>query len=177
MEQEEKHGMGLLPPKYDVRDYALSASVRYDNLPQKFDLGIVAVKNQGQKPTCAAHAMSELIEYHHYYENEKQYAKFSTEFIYGSRDDDMYMGNGMYLRETLKIAQKKGDVYYMDLPGNNDVMEAMANVKAAGTALLPKAYPHRVSTYYATTSEDDIKYALYHHGPVLAGIKMYEHAS
>lgn len=175
--EQTQFGMGLLPPKYDARDYALAASVRYDNLPQQFDLGIIAIKNQGSKPTCAAHAMSELIEYHYYHTDNKQYKKFSTEFIYGSRDDDMYMGNGMYLRETLKIAQKKGDVFYEDLPGNNDVTQAVENVRVRKMSLLPKAYPHRISTYYSISSINELKYALFHHGPVLAGMKIYDHAS
>lgn len=175
--EQTQFGMGLLPPKYDARDYALAASVNYNNLPQTFDLGVIAIKNQGSRPTCAAHAMSELIEYHHYHEKNKQYQKFSTEFIYGCRDEDMYLGDGMYLRETLKIAQKKGDVFYEDLPGNNDVGQAMQNVEVRKVSLLPKAYPNRISTYYSINSKEQLKYALYHHGPVLAGMKIFNNAS
>ena len=126
---EEKFGTGLIPSPYDVRDYTLAAgAIDILGLPEEFDLGIIKVKNQGTFPTCVAHAVSELIEYHHYHQHNNQYQQFSTEFIYGAREPDYYMGDGMYLREGLKIAQKRGDVEYSDLPGNHNVDVAMKNV-------------------------------------------------
>lgn len=173
----EKFGTGLIPSPYDARDFVLSTSYKnYENLPEEFRLETLRVKNQGEKPTCAAHTISELIEYHNFQE-QKKYNKFSTEFIYGAREPEYYLGDGMILREALKIAQKRGDVYHHTLPGNNDVEVAMKNVLENQTAYFTEAYPNRISTYYSIKSNNDLKYALYHNGPVAAGIKMYEHAT
>ena len=126
---EQKYGYGLVPSPYDIRDYVLSATVTdFANLPEEFDLGVVKIKNQGSKPTCVAHSVAELIEYHNYHQHNEEYKQFSTEFIYGAREPDYYMGDGMYLRDALKIAQKRGDVEYTYLPGNNDVEQAMKSV-------------------------------------------------
>ena len=126
----EKHGTGLLESPYDIRDFSLSMrSSNTDNLPEEFDLGVLKIKDQGDESTCAAHAVSELIEYHNYHQNNNQYKEFSTEFIYGAREEDYYLGEGMYLREALKIAQKRGDVEKYILPGNHNVEKAMAIVK------------------------------------------------
>lgn len=171
---EEKFGTGLIPSPYDVRDYSLAAgAVDVSNLPEEFDLGVIKIKNQGVLPTCVAHAISELIEYHHYHQHNNQYQQFSTEFIYGAREPDYYMGDGMYLREGLKIAQKRGDVEYLYLPGNHNVDVAMKNVWNNQETLFKKAYPNRISTYYGIHSDAELKYALYNNGPVIGGIKLY----
>ena len=173
----EKFGTGLIPSPYDVRDYVLSSSHRdYSDLPEEFRLDTLKVKNQGSKPTCAAHTISELIEFHNFKEEHK-YHEFSTEFIYGAREPDYYLGDGMVLREAVKIAQKRGDVYYETLPGNDDVNEAMRNVLQSQDMLYKEAFPNRISTYYSIKSDKDLKYALYHDGPVVAGIKMYDNST
>lgn len=172
---EQEYGYGLVPSPYDVRDYILSSTAAdYSNLPEEFYLGTLLIKNQGPRPTCVAHTISELIEYHNYNQNNKQFDRFSTEFIYGAREPDYYMGDGMYLREALKIAQKRGDVLYEDLPGNHDVQEAMQNVWTNQNKLFGKAYPNRISTYYRITTNNQLKYALYHNGPVPIGIMLYD---
>ena len=171
---EQEYGYGLVPSPYDVRDYVLTATATdYSNLPEQFDLGIVKIKNQGPKPTCVAHSVAELVEYHNYHQNNKEYKRFSTEFIYGAREPSYYLGNGMYLRDALKIAQKRGDVLYEDLPGNHDVQEAMKNVQRNQQVLFNKAYPNRISTYYRIYGNSELKHAIYNNGPVLAGIMLY----
>lgn len=64
---------------FDIRDYKINASTVF---PTCFELDILpAVKNQGSKPTCVAHAASSVIEY--FYEKETGKRRvFSTEFIY-----------------------------------------------------------------------------------------------
>ena len=172
----EKHGQGLLPSPYDVRDYSLAYSaINYGDLPESFQLESIGIKDQGDKPTCAAHTISELIEYHNFIQN-RIFLNFSTEFIYGARESDYYIGDGMYLREAMKIAQQKGDVLYEVLPGNSDVNEAMQKVQERKSELLSKAYPNRISTYYKIDSEKAMKYALMHDGPVAGGMKLYDHS-
>ena len=172
---EQEYGYGLIPSPYDVRDYVLATSAAsYIGLPDEFNLGVIKVKNQGSRPTCVAHTMSEVVEYHDYHQNNEEYTQFSTEFIYGAREPDYYMGDGMYLREALKIIQKRGDVKYTDLPGNHDVQEAMQNVKRNKEVLFAKAYPNRISTYYKINNTNELKHAIYHDGPVPIGMMLYD---
>ena len=52
----------VVESSYDVRDYRIVAGTDF---PETFELPKrVNVKNQGTKPTCVAHALSSLIEYH-----------------------------------------------------------------------------------------------------------------
>lgn len=170
----KKFGTGLVPSPYDVRDYVLASGNKdYSDLPEEFDLGTIKIKDQGSFPTCVAYVISELIEYHNYHQNNKQYKEFSTEFIYGAREPDYYLGDGMYMREGLKIAQKRGDVEYADLPGNHNVKTAMKNVQSNQDVLFEKAYPNRISAYYTIQNADELKYAIYNNGPAIGGIKLY----
>ena len=110
-------GTGCSPSKTDVRDYRLNAESA-EKLPEKFLLTMGKVKNQWAKQTCVAHAMASLIEYH-YMKDTNEYLPFSTEFIYGNRSEDTKSGEGMYIRDGLKIAQKIGDVPESVMPGNH----------------------------------------------------------
>ena len=52
----------VVESSYDVRDYRIVAGTDF---PETFELPKrVNVKNQGTKPTCVAHALSSLVEYH-----------------------------------------------------------------------------------------------------------------
>ena len=160
---------------YDARDYTISAD---KELPEKYSLPAkVPVKNQGTKPTCVAHALASLVEYHNKVQNDNNYRAFSTEFIYGTRDIGYYVGDGMAIRDALKTIQKYGDPYKTDCPGNNDVAKAMETINAKVDAYRELAYPHRISTYYKVNNEDEIKTALYKHGPVVVSMNTYEGAT
>ena len=79
----------------------------------------------------------------------------------------------MYLRDGLKVIQKYGDVEYTLLPGNTNTPQACQKVNNNFEELKEKAFPNRISTYYKINSLDELKYSLYHHGPVVASMKWY----
>lgn len=172
-----EHGLGAIPSPYDVRDYML-ATIQpqdLDNLPDSFDLGILAIKDQGKRSTCMAHVAAEIIEYHNVAEGNP-YTKFSTEYIYGNRESN-YAAEGMYLRDALKIMRQQGDVEYDLMPGNHNAARARRNVQPKNAELAAAAYPNRITSYYKINDEDELKYALYYHGPVAAGMRWYRHCS
>ena len=179
IENQNEHGFGYLKSKYDVRDYRpIYSSMYIDSLPEEFQRYPIKVKNQGCKPTCTAHVMSEIVEYHHH-KDTNQYIEFSTEFIYGFRNvdcDNDYIGEGMYLRDGLKIIHNYGDVIYNVLPGNNECFVAMKNVNQNPEHLKQLAYENRITSYYKITSIDELKCSLVQHGPVVAGIRWYDHS-
>ena len=158
---------------FDVRDYRINAAT---NFPATYICPVlIPIKNQGTKPTCVAHALASLVEYHNKVQTKKQNT-FSTEFIYGLRDVGYYVGDGMMIRDGLNTICKYGDTYKKDCSGNNDVKQAMENVSSRIDNLKDLAYPHRISAYYRCTTEDEIKTALLEHGPVVASMNTYENA-
>lgn len=164
---------GVVESSYDTRDYKIKADSEF---PKEFELPYkVSVKNQGSKPTCVAHALSSLVEYHNLIETGK-YRKFSTEFIYGTRDIGYYIGDGMVIRDALKTIKKYGDCYYADCPGNHDTADAMNNVNEKVEEYRDLAYPHRIGSYYRVKTPEEIKTALMNHGPVVISMTCKDNA-
>lgn len=164
---------GVVESSYDARDYKIKADSEF---PEEFELPYkVSVKNQGSKPTCVAHALSSLVEYHNLIETGK-YRKFSTEFIYGTRDIGYYIGDGMVIRDALKTIQKYGDCYYADCPGNHDTANAMKNINEKVEEYRDLAYPHRIGSYYRVKTPEEIKTALMNHGPVVISMTCKDNA-
>ena len=164
---------GVVESSYDARDYKIKADSEF---PEEFEFPYkVSVKNQGSKPTCVAHAVSSLIEYHNLIETGK-YRKFSTEFIYGTRDIGYYIGDGMVIRDALKTVQKYGDCYYADCPGNHDTADAMNNVNEKVEEYRDLAYPHRIGSYYRVKTPEEMKTALMNHGPVVISMTCKDNA-
>ena len=161
--------------KYDSRDYTLKSDVvSKSDLPEEFILPVedLRIKNQMNVSSCVAHATSSILEYH---SNPRQ--KLSTNFIYGiqkalfNRETE-----GMCLRDACKIAADYGDMLEEDCPGNTEIPKCYSIAENAivdeDKAL--KASEYRISKYFLCLTNNDIKYALYKHGPVLASIKWYK---
>lgn len=158
---------------YDIRDYTIKAGADF---PEEYKCPVeIPVKNQLTKPTCVAHALASLVEYHNKRQH-KQYRRYSTEFIYGYRPSGYYVGDGMCVKDGLKTLLNVGDVYYTDLEGNSNVTRAIAKVADKYDELLEKAKPHRISAYYKLKTADEIKTALMRDGVVVAAMNTYDGA-
>jgi len=157
----------------DIRDYTLSSKINTCNLPLTYINSPLKIKSQGAQSTCVAHALASLIEFHNFKETQS-YMRFSTDFIYGCRFDAAYLGDGMCLRDGLKVIQKYGDVEYSLLPGNTNVSKARSKVERNFSQLRRAAYPNRISAYYKIKTLDELKYSLYYDGPVIATMKWYK---
>lgn len=79
----------------------------------------------------------------------------------------------MYIREALANTCKYGDVLLKDFKENVETPEAIDLFEKKFDNLKDKAYPNRFSTYFRLKSEEDIKYALMHYGPVVFAIDWY----
>jgi hypothetical protein len=162
----------VIKSPHDIRDYTITADT---DLPKSFTLEIVPVKNQGSKPTCTAHALSSACEYHHQKQHE-YYEKFSTEFIYGMREDGEYIGDGMSIRQGLQILLKYGVPYEKDCPGNHDYEKAMEVVESNLEELKELASPHKISAYFKINTADELKTALMKYGVVIVAMPIYKDA-
>ena len=178
-----EHGFGSIPSPKDIRDYKLNTETMYQKInskavviPDTYKLTTVPIKNQGIFPTCVAHALSEIVEFHNKRQSGK-FSKFSTEFIYGCRFEGDYDGEGMYIRDALKVIKSYGDVLYTVLPGNSYVQAARSKVLGNFDELKVEAYPNRVSNYYRLYGETEVKYAIVKNGPVVAGMWWYDGAT
>ena len=173
----EEYGFGALPSLRDVRDYKLAATaIKQIKLPESYQLAPARIKNQGSHSTCVAHALSSLVEFFNL-RDTKCNNIFSTDFIYGCRTDDDYLGEGMYLRDGLKVIQKYGDVLNSQLSGNTNVPTARKKVFADFDTLVEAAYPNRISTYYKIQSLEELKYAIYTGGPVPATMAWFKRSN
>lgn len=165
---------GLIPSPIDVRDYTIASAVEAD-FPAEFALPLIPVKDQFTTPSCAAFAGSEIVEYFNQIQ-KGEYVEFSTEFIYGLREKDYYIGDGMCLRDVCNTLLKYGDVTVTEMVGNHDVDLAMENVEKRQDKLLPLAYPNRVSAYFKLESAEEMKQALMKYGYLLASMNTYQDA-
>lgn len=162
--------MDVVKSSYDIRDYTITSDVEF---PEAFCLNTVPIKNQWTKPTCTAHALSSVCEYHHQRQHG-WYTRFSTEFLYGLRENGYYIGRGMRIRDGLNTLLKYGDVFESDCEGNNDYDKAMSNVSKDIEQLKKLAYPHRISAYFKINSVDELKTALVKYGAVVVSMNVYD---
>ena len=70
---------GCKPPKKDLRDYKVAATIKEYDFPNEFILeNLPKVKNQKSVSSCVAHSISSILEYH-----DRSAHNLSTNFIYG----------------------------------------------------------------------------------------------
>ena len=168
MEERKYPVGGCLPEKKDVRDYKLKAgAISAADLPEEFTFSVeIPVKNQGSVNSCVAHAMSSILEA--YTEDD-----LSTNFIYGTQKMLYgHEGEGMYLRDACATALKYGDMTYDDCPGNDEVPDCYEIAESA--LKVPekkeKAYEYHIKRYFSCNTPEEIKYAIFNYGPVLAAL-------
>lgn len=164
---------GAIPSKPDIRDYRIAcSSENVEKLPASYVCNYPPIKDQGSRNTCVPHALSECIEYHNQ-RQLKSFSEFSTDFIYGYRYDMKYKGEGMYIRDALKVIQKHGDVHKVLLPTNSTVEQAIIAVDKDKEKYEEFAQPNRISTYFKINNPTELKYAIYQYGPVIAGMRIF----
>lgn len=160
---------GCNKSRKDIRDYKIKSSKLEFKFPIFFELSdLPRVKNQLDVKSCVAHATSSILEY---YANNN--VDLSTDFLYGSEQILFNEHNeGMCIRNACEIVLKYGDVLEDDCKGNHEVPLCGENAAACynNQTVMDRAKLFGVSSYYYCKSIEDIKYAIYNYGPVLAGV-------
>lgn len=162
---------GALPSKVDIRDYVAQVTAEVD-YPEEFELKMCSVKNQGSVGSCVAHSISEVVEYFNQ-NQEGEYVRMSTGYIYGNRIGMGWDGEGMYTSDAIHNTVKYGTVPNELFDVNVEVPAAITRFSEKSFELAPSAFPNRFSSYFRLTSESAIKASLIKNGPVIFAIKWY----
>jgi C1A family cysteine protease len=174
MQVNDEFGYGALLSPIDKRDYTLS---KVENaFPLEFKLkGLPHIKNQSIISSCVAFALSYINEI--YYQRETgEFREFSVGYIYGNRNDMEYKGKGLFVRDALKTLMNDGNVFYSDLPYNQEVPKIIETVSINKPKLKDKAYLNRISGFARVNTEEEIKTSLLAGIPIIASYPVYKRA-
>lgn len=163
---------GCLRSPYDIRDYRLKSTTSKKLLPNNFELKKPKIKDQSDTNSCVAHACSYINEFFNSTQNHNN-DQFATEFIYGYRPNDYYLGRGMYPREAFKTMLELGNVKKKDFNYNNEMPEAKTNVDDNLEYLNYIASPNRISSYFRLYNEKEIKEAIMNSTYVFMNVDWY----
>ena len=151
----------------DKRDYKLKTKlIKSNKFPEKYELKLSDVKDQGIVNSCVAHSLSTFLEKF----NE---VNMSAGFIYGYRPLGYNQDEGMYPREALKTLQKVGDVPKENFDHNKEMREIKDLVDSDIVNLKQIASNYKINSYARIYSETDIKKCLLQNTPVPISIPVY----
>ena len=123
---------GVIPSPEDKRDWKIAREMDLPcgasldkMIPRTFRIKwLPKVKDQGGVSSCTAHALS-LAYSCLIHAKIGADVDYSIIWLYGNRRESAYRGKGAIMRDAVKTAAKYGDVEYIDLPGNIEMLEAM----------------------------------------------------
>lgn len=148
----------------DKRDYKMKVCTTHKipYYPEKYEIKMPKVKDQGIVNSCVAHSLSTFLEESYIDENKT----FSTGFIYGYRPLGYSQEEGMYPREAIKTLYKIGDVEEDKFSHNKEIPEIKKLVEANIETLKPLADDYKIKSYARIYTIDEIKKCLYNNCPV-----------
>lgn len=169
--------LGAIPSPVDIRDWKIKQPQAV-NYPDEFILDdLPDVLNQGSIGSCVAHVIAAIIAWHHFRQTKNK-KKMSIIGTYGNRRNTTYKGSGMIARDAMLAIMKYGCPGYDQLPGNVEVEEAIRIFEEYYCKLseeeLKEIIQYAFTSIARCTTNDDIKYALVNHGPVLFVTKWYD---
>ncbi len=159
---------GCIQSTKDIRDYKIKMNNSVEP-PSAFILDTVPVKAQGGAPTCTAHVLAQIVEYHTMKESG-EFHRYSTNYIYGNKVDTEH--EGMSYREGLDLLRKNGDLLYEECPGNYSINQAKKSL--LDNDAIP-AEDSKITAYYKIKTLQEIMQSLIVDGPVCATMRNYDY--
>ncbi len=168
MKNLNKYKLNTYPSPIDKRDwkYGSRLSTTLAKLPETLDLrsDMFNIRDQGTQGSCAAmagSAMKDWQEIKDIYITEYT----SPQFIYNNRENSP--GEGMYMRDLMKILKIKGVCFENSHPyGNKTVPSQKAYDEAKN---------HTVEAYFEVNSIIDLKSALNANGPCIIAVPVFNY--
>ena len=153
----KNYKFGAIPSPTDPRDYEMPSGTGANNFPKEYSslkgLNYI-VKNQGQVNSCVSFALATAMEL-----NAKNVVdRRSNGFIYHNREFMDYKGEGMYVRDALKSAQKTGCCLWEEYTYNIEVPEGYKTFNAKKDKLIPKANKCKIGNYYYISIREHPEY-------------------
>jgi len=162
---------GCLKSKYDGRDILMMGFLDRTKLPDKYEIELTPVKNQGKEGACTGFAgvgMKEWQEKQDYEIEGPDYIDFSERFLYNEAKK-LYWGDrwqkkqGADLRSIVKVLEKRGVCE-----------EKFAPYKPMDKSGYKVGYhddaeKYRIETYARITSLRELKESIYQFGPCIIG--------
>ena len=149
---------GAIPSPTDPRDYEIPSGTGANDFPKEYSslkgLNYI-VKNQGQVNSCVSFALATAMEL-----NAKNVVdRRSNGFIYHNREFMDYKGEGMYVRDALKSAQKVGCCLWEDYTANIEVPKGYEIFNERKEWLVPKANECKIGNYYYINIYENPRYS------------------
>lgn len=143
---------GCIKSPKDLRNYRIVA--KSIELPNEYQVKHSKIKNQENICSCTAHSVSEVLET---YDD----INYSTEWIYGYREERYYQGKGMCIIDALRTIKNIGYIEYKDLQGNYEMNKAKEIVDKDIDKYKNIASKKKIASYAELYTITDIKEALY----------------
>lgn len=166
----EMYALGCRPDPRDDRDHLLTAAPVGD-LPEAHSWRDILppVRNQLNEGICVGFSTAAMLEA--FEAKSGRQTVLSPRYLYFlcKRLDGAPGEQGTYPRIAMKVANDMGTVQERLLPyrPNQQVDPALVD------ALAPEAAPYRTQSYARIRNVEDLEAALYHNGPVVAGVTVY----
>ena len=154
-----------IPSPEDSRDYHISIK-NSEPLPDTFSMRdlMKRVRNQGDIGSCVAMSAAAMKEYHEYVDiGESRH--MSPMFVYNTRRN--YPAPGMFLRDAMKILQKRGICLEKECPYSQQ------NPSGISEAARISALNYRIKSYARIHTVLELKNSLRENGPSLICFPVY----
>ncbi len=173
--------LGVIPSKPDHRDYRL---YEFTSIEKEFPDYYLAppytreedipVYDQNGFGMCVAFSGASIKEQQEYKETGRA-IRMSPGFIYGNREEGMYLGEGMMPREAWKMLCKDGTPAFEDFPILGVFATCHTEVMRNKERLLKKARNNRALSYVAINFRDtsEVKTAITKCGFINLDIAVY----
>lgn len=173
-------GFGAVPSYFDERDYNYRDNIACsrESFPDKYVTYYPSmVYDQEDSNMCVACSLA-LIRFIQTYKQNGRVLNFDPLFIYANRDmlkdEVMYKGEGMAVRDALKILHNFGDSLWNDeYSGYYTYNTAVKIFNDHKDDMVTQASPYKIDSYYAVKSISDIKSAIISFGAVSAMFPVY----
>ncbi len=164
---------GAVPSRPDPRDHKVHRymAVAPETMPASFQsTPLVPIYDQDGYGMCVAFTLAEVKEAEEAVDKGSQ-TRFSPAFIYGNRGIFDAKGEGMSPRDALKQLRKGGVCPWSMYSILGDYRTCH---KGITKAMRRAATPHVIQAFARATTPDELKSAIYHTGPCMLCIPVYD---